>query len=336
MATNVRSMLTLVTVGSVDGATAIDCQPDSLRIIDLGLECVPHPIEPEFLEAVIDLVSDPEPGRIEANGQLSLLPDLATVTPDELVDEESLADPEFEILVRCLGDIRVEGGEPLAAKQTAVVAYIALHGEVGINKLEDAVWASAITTNRRKRLANTISECRAALGRQLFPPASDGRYRAGPGLVTDLEMFDRRIRRAAEQAPGEAADTLLTALGLVTGAPFTYRGGDRPSFAWVEVENWASTWELKVAAVAQRCTDLLLDLGRCEEAIEASMQALAAMPTHTGVTEALMRAHAANGDRLAVRRVYEEHLTALEALDLDAPDESTTDLFDQLVEARTA
>jgi hypothetical protein len=60
------------------------------------------------------------------------------------------------------------------------------------------------------------------------------------------------------------------------------------------------------------------------------------MPTHTGVTEALMRAHAANGDRLAVRRVYEEHLTALEALDLDAPDESTTDLFDQLVEARTA
>ena len=43
------------------------------------------------------------------------------------------------------------------------------------------------------------------------------------------------------------------------------------------------------------------------------------MPTHTGVTEALMRAHAANGDRLAVRRVYEEHLTALEALDLDAP-----------------
>src|SRR5205807_9960734 len=38
----------------------------------------------------------------------------------------------------------------------------------------------------------------------------------------------------------------------ISGAPFTYRGGDRPSFAWVEVENWASTWELKVAAVAQR------------------------------------------------------------------------------------
>lgn len=336
MADHVCSTLTIVAVGAIDDATEVNCQPDSLRVVDLGLECVPHPIEPEFLDAVIDLVGDDEPIRVEDNGQLSLLPDMVTLDPDADVDEGSLADPAFEILVRVLGDIRVEGGEPLAGKQTAVVTYIALHGTVSIEKLEDAVWAAPTTANRRKRLANTISECRAALGRHLFPPASDGLYRAGPGIVTDLELFDCRIRRAADETPGDAADTLLSAIDLVTGAPFTYRGADKSSFAWVDVENWASTWELKVAAVAQRCSDLLLDLGRCEEAVEASMQALAAMPTHTGVTEALMRAHAANGDRLAVRRVYEEHLTALDALDLDAPDESTSDLFDQLVEARTA
>lgn len=331
MATSARSTLTIVMVGAIDDATVVDCQPECLRIVDLGLECIPHPIESEFLDAVIELVSDGEPIHIGDDAQLSLLPDMATVEPDS--DEDSLADPDFEILVRVLGDIRIEGGEPVAAKQTAVVVYIALHETISIEKLEDAVWGSPTTTNRRKRLANTISECRSALGRHLFPPASDGRYRAGPGIVTDLELFDRRIRRAADQTPGDAADTLLTALELVTGGPFTYRSADRRSFAWVEVENWASTWELKIAAVAQRCSDLLLDLGRCEEAIEASMRALAAMPTHTGVTEALMRAHAANGDRLAVRRVYEEHLTALRSLDLDEADESTTDLYAKLVTA---
>lgn len=323
--------LTVVAIGSVAGSTVIECRPDSLTVVDLGLECSPYPMEPEVLDAVIDLLHDSEEIVLsDPEGQLSLLPPSLRIEPDLDADLESVAEPNYEVLVRVLGDITVEGGEPLAAKQTAVVAYIALHGTVSADKLEDAVWASPTTANRRKRLANTISECRAALGRHHFPPASDGRYRAGPGIVTDLELFDRRVRRAADQSPTEAADTLLTALDLVTGPLFTYRAVDRASFAWVEVENWASTWELKVAAAAQRCADLLLDIGRAEEAADVALRILGIMPTHAGLTENLMRAHAANGDRTAVERVYRDHVNALHALDLDEVGEATTALLQDL------
>ena len=108
----------------------------------------------------------------------------------------------------------------------------------------------------------------------------------------------------------------------------------RASFAWVDVENWVSTWELKVAAVAQRCADLLLDVGRSDEAVDVALHALGILPTHTGLTETLMRAHAANGDRLAIQRVYQEHVGALQALDFDDAEESTVELRDRLLDSR--
>lgn len=89
--------------------------------------------------------------------------------------------------------------------------------------------------------------------------------------------------------------------------------------------------ELKVAAVAQKCADLLLDLGRTDEAAEVALHALSIIPTHTALTETPMRAHAANPDRLAVQRVYEEHVGASETLDLDDAEESTSKLCERLL-----
>jgi DNA-binding SARP family transcriptional activator/nucleoid-associated protein YgaU len=327
--------LALLVIGAIEGVTVIECQPESLTLVDLGLVCTPYPLEPEVLETIIDLIGSADDEGAESEGQLSLLPGSMLVEPYRAGPDPSLAEPEYDILVRALGDIRVEGGELLAPKQTAVVTYIALHEVVSADRLEDAVWASPTTNSRRKRLSNTISECRALLGRAHFPTASDGRYRTGPGLVTDLDLFDLRIKRAAEQPAIEAVETLLAALELVTGPLFTYRNADRASFAWVDVENWVSTWELKVAAVAQRCADLLLDVGRSDEAVDVALHALGILPTHTGLTETLMRAHAANGDRLAIQRVYQEHVGALQALDYDDAEESTVELRNRLLEART-
>ena len=351
----------MVIVGAVGAATVIDCQPDRLVLTDLGLVCTPHPVDAELLDAIIDLVDHADDEPVDVVGQL-LLPGCASPAdkvieqiPTEIdlrtepdleeapthervltVEEPVLPfagaavpeEPEYDVIVRVLGDIRVEGGSaPLAAKQTAVVAYIALHENVSADRLEDAVWASPTTTSRRKRLSNTISECRALIGRRHLPPSSNGRYTKGVGFVTDLELFDLRVARAATQPPDEAADTLRSALDLVTGRPFTYRTADRATFAWVDVESWASTWEVKVAAVAQRCAELLIDSGRADEAATAARRALDVLPTHTGMTEILMRAHAANGDRSAVRRIYDDHVAALEALELDEPDQSITDLL---------
>lgn len=318
--------LAVVAVGEIERATTLECTTDSLTVVDVDLTCSPFPVKEAVLEDLIDLVEEAN-GVPPSDEPLPLLPPEVVVEPDPEGLGCSLAEPEFDVLVRTLGEIRVDGGEPLSPKQTATVAYITLQGTVSADRLEDAVWASPGSTSRRKRLANTISECRAAIGQRHLPPAADGKYCAGPGLVSDLQLFDLRIKRAAEQAPGEAADTLLSAMELVTGPPFTYRSADRASFAWVEVENWVSRWELKIAAVAERCTDLLLDLGRTEEAVDVARHALGIIPTHSGLTESLMRAHAANGDRVAVQRVYKEHAAALEALELDDVAESTESLW---------
>ncbi len=327
--------LVVVAVGDMHGATLIECTSDSLTIPEVGLVCTPYPLEAEALDAIIDLVESADDPGESADGQLSLLASSVLVEPDPSgPDPETLVEPEYDVLVRTLGDIRVEGGDPLATKHAAAVAYIAIHGTVTADALEEAVWASSTGASRRKRMANTISECRALLGRKLLPTASDGRYKAGPGLMTDLELFDRRVRRAADQQPTDAADTLLSAMELVTGKLFNYRNADRSSFSWVDLENWVSRWEMKVAAVAQRCADVLLDVGRVDEAVEVALHALSVIPTHTALTETLMRAHAANGDRLAVQRVFQEHVGALEALDLDDAEPSTTELCERLLGAR--
>jgi nucleoid-associated protein YgaU/DNA-binding SARP family transcriptional activator len=320
--------LAVVVTGPVEGpATVLDCQPDELTLVDVGLSCSPDPMEPDVLESIVTLLdAADEPGP----EQLTL-----TESPAGVGAENTTAtEPDFDVLVRLLGDIRVEGGDPLLPKQTAVVAYIALHGTVSAERLEDAVWAGPSTTSRRKRLANTLSECRAALGRRHLPAATDGRYSLGPAVTTDTELFDLRVKRAANQPPEQAAETLRSALDLITGRLFSYRNAERHSYAWVDVENWQSTWDLKVAAVAQHCAETYINLSRPGDAVAVALHALDAVPIHTGLTETLMRAHAANGDRVAVHRVYQAHVTALQKLGLDDPEPSTTDLLDELCQAR--
>jgi nucleoid-associated protein YgaU/DNA-binding SARP family transcriptional activator len=320
--------LAVVVTGPVEGpATVLDCQADELTLVDVGLACSPDPMEPDALESIVTLLdAADEPGQ----EQLTLTESPAGVGAKNTTATE----PDFDVLVRLLGDIRVEGGDPLLPKQTAVVAYIALHGTVSAERLEDAVWAGPSTTSRRKRLANTLSECRAALGRRHLPAATDGRYSRGPGVTTDTELFDMRVKRASNQPPEQAAETLRSALDLVSGRLFSYRNAEGHSYAWVDVENLQSTWDLKVAAVAQHCAETYIDLGRPGEAVAVALHALDAVSTHTGLTETLMRAHAANGDRVAVRGVYQAHVTALQKLGLDDPEPSTTDLLDELCQAR--
>ncbi len=449
---NHPATLAVVAVGEIAGATTIKCTNDSLSIPEIGLLCTPHPLDPETLDAIIDLLDDaeaegteplddstsppppvvaepqPEPEELSAAEQDpdadAAPPDLTlfstvtesepatanagttadaddaetpeagsrddegegmeepvpseTPTPtdaeqtgpgdvishDDLVDEpesvgigggadstESEGDlvppvdevtdpmsddgdgPDGVVLVRVLGQITVEGlDRPLTGKETAAVAYIALHGTVTSERLEDSVWPSNSSGSSRKALNNTMSKCRGIVGARLLPTAAGGVYNAGPGLVTDIELFEQRTHEADEQCAAEAADTLRSALDLVTGPLFSHRADGRSSYTWVDLENWVSLWELKLAAAAQRCARLLLDLERPDEAVTVAFHALGIIPTHTGITETLMRAHAANGDRLAVTRVYQDHLSALQELDIDDADESTSDLYNELLQ----
>ena len=326
-----QASVVLVAVGSeVEGALRMEVADGGLAIPSLGLTCEAQAIPLAVAEQVDELLEDAS--RMPT--QLSLLPEPPrppALALGSVIDE--YGDPPFEILVRLLGDISVVGAaRSLKPKQVAVLAYIALHAPVAADRVEDAVWVTP-TASRRKRLANTVSETRNILGAGNLPIAVDGRYRVGPGVVTDLDLFDRRLEQASQQDELSAAATIRGALELVEGPVFTYRNVDRMSYVWVDVDNWISTWELRVTDAAEDLAQRYLELGDPDNAVWAARRGLNTCPTQARLTQLLAQAHLAGGDRMAAERVLQSHRAALEKLELD---DGVDDLRDTDIEVSQA
>lgn len=326
----------VVAVGvPLEGATLIEVDGEDLRVPALGLSCSVQRVDPPTAEAVERLLTSAEeiPGTAQIPAQLPLItaPSSEDDPPQpELPTDATYVDPPFDVLVRVLGDIEVIGGkQPLSPKQAAVVTFVALHSPTSAERVEDAVW-SAPTASRRKRLANTISDARPALGHDHLPAAHDGRYRVGPRVKTDLELFERRLAFAQAQDAESGLETLRGALDLVTGPVFTYRNADRASYAWVDTENWISATELKVTNAAEELAERYLDLGDVDGGVWAAKRGLTASPTHTRLTQLLMRAHFAAGDGKAAERVYESYVSALEQLELDEIDPELAEVYERI------
>ena len=316
--------LSIVIVADVPNATRIVLDGDLLHLPSLGVTCRAQAVDAETVERVVGVLNDAD----QLPAQLPLIEDMAGngSLADGAVEEEP------EVLVRLLGEIDVVGGrKPLTPKQTAVVAYIALHAPVAGERIEDAIWTEP-TNSRRKRMSNTVSDCRFALGEEHLPFAHEGRYRMGPRVGTDLALFERRVAYAADRAPAEAVELLRDALDLVRGPVFTYRSLDRSSYVWIDLENWMTTWELKVADAALKLNELAIELGDTDTAVWAAERGLLALPTNSPLTEAVMKAYRAAGDVDAAQRVYERHVAALQQLGIDGVAETTIDLREQLAQ----
>ncbi|HSK21616.1 MAG TPA: hypothetical protein VK906_00485, partial [Egicoccus sp.] len=248
------SAVAIVVADDFDGALAeIRCEPDALTLEDVDLSFTPQGVDVTELEdmgrllvAVEQPASDPDVIDL-GDGEEPSPADTSDDGSDGSGDAgaEALADsdpPDYDVLVRLLGDIRVDGGaKPQNPKPTSVTAYLALHRAVPSDRLEEACWYGADGTSHRKRLRDVMTECRDALGSHHFPANRDGTYRVGPGIRTDLELFDWHVARAADQVAEDAADSYRAALDLVTGRPFTYANAARRSFGWVDVEHHATT-----------------------------------------------------------------------------------------------
>nr|MDP9420951.1 LysM peptidoglycan-binding domain-containing protein [Actinomycetota bacterium] len=313
-----QTTVTVVVVATeVDGATRVEAAGGQLQIPSLGLVCQAQAVTAVTADRVEELLED----ACRLPAQLSLMP-LPTPEPPVVIGAagDEYHDPPYEVLVQLLGEICVVGAKAtLKPKQIAVLAYIALHAPVGSERVEDSVWVTP-TASRRKRLANTVSECRNAIGATHLPFATDGKYRVGPGVVTDVELFERRIAHAAEQDDEAAIATLRGALELVRGPVFTYRNAERGSYVWVDVENWISTWELNVTNAAEDLAQRCLAVDDLDGAVWAARRGLDASQTHSRLTKLLMQAHFAKGDVRAAERVLESHQAALEQLELDDVD----------------
>lgn len=325
----------VVVVGDFDAAVAtLRCEPDTLNFDSVDLACTPQVLDGDELadlSRIVVAADSPEEQLVmtELLGEYENIVSSngSTAPPHPATDPEyEDAPPDFDVLVRLLGDIAVDGERPLKPKATAVVAYIALKRSVSTERLEEACWFGSDGVSHIKRLHDTMTEARGAIGSQHLPANRKGTYIAGPGLGTDLEVFDWHVHRAADLAPADAIVHYDAALDLVTGKPFTYPNAARNSYGWVDFEHYATTWEQRVAGIAQACSAMHLDLGEPAEAIGMLRKILQAIPLNSAVVESLMRSHLANDDRSAAEGVYKEHLTALQKAKLGDPADAIEEL----------
>lgn len=325
------SAVAVVVVGDFDAAVAtLRCEPDTLNFDSVDLACTPQVLDGDELadlsrivvaadspeeQLVMEELLDEYESIVSPNGSTTSPPQHGGLDDEEQDDKP----PDYDVLVRLLGDITVDGDRPLKPKATAVVAYIALKRSVSTERLEEACWFGSDGVSHIKRLHDTMTEARGAIGSQHLPANRKGTYIAGPRLRTDLEVFDWHVHQAANLDPVEAIVHYRLALDLVTGKPFTYANAARNSYGWVDFEHYATTWEQRVAGVAQACTAIHLDLGEAAEAISMLRGMVQAIPLNSAVVESLMRAHIAHDDKTAAAVVYREHTAALAQAGLGDP-----------------
>ncbi|MCB0978835.1 MAG: hypothetical protein KDB02_15380, partial [Acidimicrobiales bacterium] len=168
------SAVTVVVADEMEGTrTSIHCEPDEIRLDDIGLAFTPQRVDTEALEDLgrTIAVSEADEGEVDDDDyregfDLDDSDDLDAVDTEDGVtpveaEAEAAGPPEYDVLVRLLGDIRIEGAtKTVHPKATSVIAYLALNRSVTSERLEEACWFGSNGTSHRKRLRETMSICR--------------------------------------------------------------------------------------------------------------------------------------------------------------------------------
>ena len=248
--------------------------------------------------------------------------------PDEPAPEEKesteghlrivkLHDPEptFEVWVRVLGPIEVDGKGFDRGKSRELAVALALRPGLTTAQLDELLWPGGgkVVGSTRN---STVSAARAGLRRtekeNLIPygPVDGGefRYRLDPRVGTDWDLFRWLARQSG---PGEA-DRLTRALDLVRGEPL---GAPPSGFVWAQ----EAIWEMRqaIADAAHRLAQLRLETLDLPRATRAARAGLLAEPWDQWLYADLMQAAEAAGNPAGVEAAYSELTRRLETLDND-------------------
>ncbi|MFK3981333.1 BTAD domain-containing putative transcriptional regulator [Micromonospora sp. NPDC050397] len=223
------------------------------------------------------------------------------------------ADLRFELL----GPLRAWAGERELdlgpSKQRAVLAMLLLYAgrPVSPTQIVDAVWQDDPPMNG----PNVVQKYIAGLRRVLEPERSP----RSPGqLLTltdtgyqlrvsaqdlDAELFERRVRRAADVRaqgrPGEAANELRQALGLWQGEPLVGFNGTFFDAARTRLVEGR-------AAALESWAEVELSLGRHKEMVTDLIQAVARFPVREQLHELLMLALYRSGRQAEALAAFRE------------------------------
>ncbi len=178
-----------------------------------------------------------------------------------------------------------------AALELAV--YLAFHRR----PVRHGEWALALWPDRTvstSTIHSTASDARRALGRDSTGndrlPRSGGHLELGPDVLTDVARFESLA------AAGRLAD-LVDAMALVRGPLFAgLRRAD-----WAVFDGTESSVQSLVVETALRAAELLVAQGRAGEAERIVRRALLTCPYDERLYRSLLRAAAAQGNRVGLR-----------------------------------
>jgi DNA-binding SARP family transcriptional activator len=190
---------------------------------------------------------------------------------------------------------------PGRQKALEAITYLALR-DVPVDREDLEIVLFPNGANATKTFHNTVAAARKALGDDLFPAPSGGRYELSPRVVTDYGLFHELVAIAEDvEDAEEAADVLSEALTLVGGEPFTGAGR---GYTWVAPHRGMIV--AQVVDVAEEVAEVRLATGDWRAAEWAARSGLTAFPLDERMYRLLMRAAHAAGNIPGVHRVFRE------------------------------
>lgn len=249
------------------------------------------------------------------------------------VDPTPFTEPAFDVEVRVLGDVVVDGGAtPLDPRSTELVAFLACHPDgAREERVKTALWPDALPA--ASSWTNRVSKVRKALGvgrgGELHLPhiAPGGRYSLGEYVTSDLARVRARLAAAPGQEPSRAIATLDEALDLVRGTPF----GSVRGYDWAFALGFVAEAEAVVVDTGHELARRCIEAGDASGALRAVERASRAAPGNEILARDRMLAHDLAGDPGGVDAAMRDLCAVLETDDPDAdlhPD--TLDLYERL------
>jgi len=221
-----------------------------------------------------------------------------------------------------LGPFRVTGwpgDQGRAASVVELATYLALHPgrSFTAEELRDPLStgkARALEADTIRTYANTL---RRVLGVERVPDAARRGYSL-LGAGSDWQLFEERLgAAAADSSPAETAASLVAALALLRGRPYSEL--PRSGYGWVATELLISEAEAAITTAAQRLAELAFTERDWTLASWAAERGLIVDPTSEDLNTAVLRCAAATGkpDRLA--QTWRDVIRRYAAADEDLP-----------------
>ena len=263
----------------------------------------------------------PDAGRSQPDAQSSTEPD---VSPTAVAFRPSGTSAGLD--VKILGPFTVTGSaEQLQPKQAELVLALALAAPAGLSnsalssmlgadpdhpKPADAVRQIITRTRRRLGLAQD--------GQEYIIHAGNGHYRLHPDASLDWSRF-------RELVGSGRADDLRTAVGLISGQPFT-----GSYFWWIDIP-LAETVRAELVDAAETLAELEFATGSARGAARAARAGLMAEASAEQLWRVVMRAEHAAGNLAGVTEAWRRCLSAIEDIAPDGePHPDTSALYRQL------